>query len=97
MPHPSTATQNKVVILSGVTASQSEAVTESKDPYPTNTQEEASAILLRSGISLRESVARVAKLNVILDCARLEHFALATENRSLAEVALEMLSKRVGC
>ena len=46
-----------------------------------------------SGISQRECVARVAKLNVILDRARLEDFAVANENRSLTDVALEMLVK----
>jgi hypothetical protein len=46
-----------------------------------------------SGISQREYVARVAKLNAILDCARLEDFAVANENRSLTDVALEMLVK----
>jgi hypothetical protein len=46
-----------------------------------------------SGISQRELVARVAKLNVILDHARLEDFAVANENRSLTDVALEMLAK----
>jgi hypothetical protein len=45
------------------------------------------------GMSRRESVARVAKLNVILDGARLEDFAVANENRSLTEVALEVLAK----
>jgi hypothetical protein len=43
------------------------------------------------GISQREYVARVAKLNVILDRARLEDFAVTNENRSLTDVALEML------
>jgi len=32
-------------------------------------------------------------LNVILDRARLEDFAVANENRSLTDVALEMLVK----
>jgi ABC-type uncharacterized transport system YnjBCD ATPase subunit len=45
------------------------------------------------GISQREYVARVAKLNVILDRARLEDFAVTNENRSLTDVALEMLVK----
>ena len=44
-----------------------------------------------SGISQRELVARVAKLNVILDRARLEDFAVANENRPLTDVALEVL------
>jgi hypothetical protein len=35
----------------------------------------------------------VAKLNVILDCARLEDFAVVNENRSLTDVALEMLAR----
>jgi hypothetical protein len=46
-----------------------------------------------SGISQRELVARVAKLKVILHRARLEDFAVANENRSLTDVALEMLVK----
>jgi hypothetical protein len=45
------------------------------------------------GISQREYVARVAKLNVILDRARLEDFAVTNENRLLTDVALEMLVK----
>lgn len=45
------------------------------------------------GISRREYAARVAKLNAILDRARLENFALTNENRSLTDVALEMLVK----
>jgi hypothetical protein len=45
------------------------------------------------GISQRESVARVAKLNAILDSARLEDFAVDNENRSLTDVALEVLVK----
>jgi hypothetical protein len=44
-----------------------------------------------SGVSQREYVARVAKLNVILDRAQLEDFTVVNENRSLTEVALEML------
>jgi hypothetical protein len=46
-----------------------------------------------SGISQREYVARVAKLNVILDRTGLEDFAIANEGRSLTDVALEMLVK----
>ena len=46
-----------------------------------------------SGVSQREYVARVAKLNVILDHARLEHFTVSNENRSSSDVALEMLVK----
>ncbi len=45
------------------------------------------------GILRRGYVARVAKLNVILDRARLEDFAVTNENRSLTDVALEMLVK----
>jgi hypothetical protein len=45
------------------------------------------------GISRRELVARVAKLNAVLDRVRLEDFAAAKENRSLTDVALEMLGK----
>jgi hypothetical protein len=44
-----------------------------------------------SGVSQRKYVARVAKLNVILDRARLEELSLSTENRSATEVAREML------
>jgi hypothetical protein len=44
-----------------------------------------------SGVSQREYVARVAELNVILDRRRLEDFAVASEDRSLTEVAHEML------
>ena len=46
-----------------------------------------------SGVSQRKYVARVAKLNVILDRARLEDFTVTNENRSLTEVAYEMLVK----
>ena len=45
------------------------------------------------GILQREYVARVAQLNAILDRARLEDFAVANENRSLTDVALDMLVK----
>jgi hypothetical protein len=45
------------------------------------------------GVSQRAYVARVAKLNAILDRARLEDFTIANENRSLTDVALEMLIK----
>jgi hypothetical protein len=45
------------------------------------------------GISRAEYVARVAQLSVILDRARLEDFAVTNENRSLTDVALEMLAK----
>jgi hypothetical protein len=46
-----------------------------------------------SGVSQREYVARVAKLNVILDRARLEDFTISNENRSVSEVAHETLLK----
>ena len=46
-----------------------------------------------SGLSQREYVARVTKLNDILDRARLEDFTVLNENRSLSEVAYEMLLK----
>jgi hypothetical protein len=46
-----------------------------------------------SGVSQREYVARVAKLNVILDGALLEDFTVTNENRLLTEVAHEMLVK----
>jgi hypothetical protein len=46
-----------------------------------------------SGVLQREYVARVAKLNDILDLARLEDFTISNENRSLSEVAYEMLVK----
>jgi hypothetical protein len=45
------------------------------------------------GVSQREYVARVAKLNIILDGARLEDFTVTNENRSLTDVAFEMLVK----
>ncbi len=44
-----------------------------------------------SGISQREYVTRVAKLNSILDHARLEDFTVTNENRSITDVAFEML------
>lgn len=43
------------------------------------------------GISQREYVTRVERLNVILDRTQLEDFAVTNENRSLTDVALEML------
>jgi hypothetical protein len=46
-----------------------------------------------SGVSQREYVARVTKLNGILDHARLEDFTVANQDRSLTDVALEMLIK----
>jgi hypothetical protein len=49
--------------------------------------------LRESGISQREYVARVPELNAILDRAQLDDFAIVNENRSLTDVALEMLVK----
>jgi phosphosulfolactate synthase (CoM biosynthesis protein A) len=46
-----------------------------------------------SGIWQQEYVARVAKLNVILDRARLEDFTVTNENRLVSDVALEVLVK----
>lgn len=46
-----------------------------------------------TGISQRECVARVPKLNDILDRAQLEDFTVVNEDRSLTDVALEMLIK----
>lgn len=46
-----------------------------------------------SGLSQRDYVARVAKLNVILDLAQLEDFSISSENRSITEVAQEMLAR----
>jgi len=43
------------------------------------------------GISQREYAARVAKLNAILDRARLEDFAVRNEDRPLTEVAIDVL------
>lgn len=45
------------------------------------------------GMLHQEFVDRVAKLNAILDRARLEDFSVANEGRSLTDVALEMLLK----
>jgi len=45
------------------------------------------------GTSQREYVARVTKLNVILDRARLENFTISSENRSPTDAAHEMLVK----
>jgi hypothetical protein len=46
-----------------------------------------------SGVSQREYVGRVAELSAILDRVRLEDFTITNENRSLSEVAQEMLVK----
>lgn len=58
-------------------------------PFPSRHYKMRSSI----GISQQEYVARVAELNAILDRARLEDFAVANENRSLTDVAFEMLVK----
>jgi hypothetical protein len=44
-----------------------------------------------TGVSQRDYVARVTKLNTILDGAQLEDFTVVNEDRALTEVALEML------
>jgi len=46
-----------------------------------------------AGVSQVEYVARVEKLEAILDRARLEDFSVSNENHSLSDVALEMLVK----
>lgn len=46
-----------------------------------------------SGMLQPEYVARVAKLNLILDRARLENFAVVNEQRPVTDVACEMLVK----
>jgi hypothetical protein len=46
-----------------------------------------------SGVSQQEYVARVATLNAILDRAHLEDFTVTSEDRSVTEVANEMLIK----
>jgi hypothetical protein len=46
-----------------------------------------------SGLAQREYVARVEKLNVMLDHAKLEDFMVVNEDRSVNEVANEMLVK----
>ena len=45
------------------------------------------------GLLQRELCARVAKLNAILDAVRLEDITVANENRSVTDVAMEMLVK----
>ena len=45
------------------------------------------------GVLQRDYAARVAKLNVILDRARLEDFTVTSDNRPPTEIALEMLVK----
>jgi hypothetical protein len=46
-----------------------------------------------SGLLQREFVARVVPLNATLEAARLQEFTVVNENRSLADVAREMLVK----
>lgn len=45
------------------------------------------------GILQQEYVARVARLNAILDRAHLEDFAVTNEDRPLTDIALEMLAR----
>ena len=54
---------------------------------------EARVKMRESGVSQREYVSRVAELNAILDHARLEDFSVVNENRSLTEVAQEILGR----
>jgi hypothetical protein len=49
--------------------------------------------LRESGVSQRNYIARVAKLNTLIDRAHLENFTITNENRALNDVALEMLLK----
>jgi len=60
----------------------------------------ASVEVMQQRVSMRESgmlrqqfIARVANLNRALDRARLEDFTVSNENRSLTDVALEVLVK----
>ena len=46
-----------------------------------------------SGIAQLNYVARVAKLNAILDRGRLEDFTVTNENRPVTDVAIEILTK----
>ncbi len=46
-----------------------------------------------TGLSQREYVARVEELNAVLDRVRLEDFTVSNENRSLTDVATEVLIK----
>jgi hypothetical protein len=46
-----------------------------------------------AGISKREYVTRVAKLNAILDAAGLEDFIIINENRTVTDVAQELLMR----
>jgi hypothetical protein len=46
-----------------------------------------------TGISRHEYIARVATLNAILDRADLEDFTVTSENRSVSDIAREMLVK----
>ena len=46
-----------------------------------------------SGMAQQAYITRVAELNAILDHARLEDFLVSSENRSVTEVAEEMLIK----
>ena len=46
-----------------------------------------------SGVMQQDYLARVAKLNAILDRARLEDFTISSENRSVTEIAEHLLVK----
>jgi hypothetical protein len=46
-----------------------------------------------SGVLQRGYIARVAELNAILEGVRLEDFAVSSENRSVTDVALDVLGK----
>jgi len=46
-----------------------------------------------SGVLQQQFVARVAKLNSILDRARLEDFVVTSDDRSVTQIAHEMLLK----
>lgn len=49
--------------------------------------------LRESGVLRRDYIARVAELNITLDRAKLENFTITNDNRTLTEVASEMLVK----
>jgi hypothetical protein len=50
-------------------------------------------IMRESGVLQQRFVDRVTELNAILDRAQLEDFVIDNENRSLTDVAFEMLIK----
>jgi hypothetical protein len=55
--------------------------------------DEARVKIRELGIAQSNYVSRVSELNSILDRARLEDFTVSNENRSVIEVAEEMLTK----